>query len=290
LFFGTYWVSLALLLICIQLYGVSSCGPWLLKVLEVLFWLYCALVLLVGIFQYYVLFQEERLNVADAMPAWIFPIYPLLVVGVMAGAMVPSQPEGSAYPMWVGAVMLQGLAWMVSFMMYTIYTQRLMSSNLPVPSTRPGMFVSVGPAGYTSAALISLASQAPKVLPAMAFSGNSTFADGKIVQIIGFVAGGFVMLFSFWFFCISTVAVIAGIRQMSFTLNWWAFIFPNAGLTLAIIQLGKVYKSPGVDWVASVLTILLVVMWLLVTVANIRAVVQKKILWPGKDEDADMED
>ena len=77
---------------------------------------------------------------------------------------------------------------------------------------------------------------------------------------------------------------------MSFTLNWWAFIFPNAGLALAIIQLGKVYKSPGVDWVASVLTVLLVVMWIIVTVANIRAVWQKKILWPGKDEDGDMED
>jgi tellurite resistance protein TehA-like permease len=147
LFFGTYWVSLALIITCIQLYGVSKCGPWLVKALEVLFWLYCALVLLVAIFQYYVLFQEERLNVADAMPAWIFPIYPLLIVGVLAGAMIPSQPESAAYPMWVGAFMLQGLAWMVSFMMYTIYTQRLMSSNLPVPSTRPGMFVSVGPAG-----------------------------------------------------------------------------------------------------------------------------------------------
>jgi tellurite resistance protein TehA-like permease len=146
LFFGTYWVSIALILNCVQLYGVSSSGPWLVKACEVLFWLYCALVLLVAIFQYYVLFQEERLNVADAMPAWIFPIYPLLIVGLMAGAMIPSQPEDSAYPMWVGAVMMQGLAWTVSFMMYTIYTQRLMSSSLPTPSSRPGMFVSVGPA------------------------------------------------------------------------------------------------------------------------------------------------
>lgn len=145
LFFGTYWVSIALILTCIQLYGVPSSGIWLVRALEVLFWLYCALVLLVAIFQYYVLFQEERLNVSDAMPAWIFPIYPLLVVGTTAGAIIPSQPEHSAYPMWVGAIMMQGLAWAVSFMMYTIYTQRLMSSSLPSPSTRPGMFVSVGP-------------------------------------------------------------------------------------------------------------------------------------------------
>lgn len=147
LFFGTFWVSVALILNCMELYGVPSSGPWLVSALEVLFWLYCALVLLVAIFQYYVFFQDEKLKVADATPAWIFPIYPLLIVGVMAGSFVPSQPERAAYPMWVGAVMMQGLAWLVTFMMYTIYTQRLMSSSLPAPSSRPGMYVSVGPAG-----------------------------------------------------------------------------------------------------------------------------------------------
>ncbi len=72
---------------------------------------------------------------------------------------------------------------------------------------------------------------------------------------------------------------------MSFTLNWWAFIFPNAGLTLACIKLGKVYSSPGINGFCSALTILLVIFWLFVAVANIMAVWQKKILWPGKDED-----
>jgi tellurite resistance protein TehA-like permease len=127
-------------------------------------------------------------------------------------------------------------------------------------------------------------------MPSLAFSEDSSFADGQIVKIIGFVAGGFVLLFGFWFFCISVVAVVAGIRQMSFTLNWWAFVFPNAGLTLAIIQLGKVYKSPGINWIASVMTVLLVVLWIVVGVANVRAVWQRRIMWPGKDEDQDMEE
>lgn len=147
LFFGTFWVSVSLILNCTQLLGVSSCGPWLVKALEIVFWIYCAIVLLVAIFQYYIFFQNERLSVADAVPAWIFPIYPLLVVGSMAGNIIQTQPEHAAYPMWVGAVMLQGLAWIVSLMMYSVYTQRLMTSKLPSPPTRPGMFVSVGPAG-----------------------------------------------------------------------------------------------------------------------------------------------
>jgi len=147
LFFGTYWVSVSLILNASQSYGVPSSGPWLVKALEILFWMYCAIALLVAIFQYYIFFQDERLDVADALPAWIFPVYPLLTVGPMAGTFIPSQPHTAAYPMWVGAVMLAGLAWTVALMMYTMYTYRLMSSSLPSPPTRPGMYVSVGPAG-----------------------------------------------------------------------------------------------------------------------------------------------
>ncbi|KAI5367880.1 Putative transporter protein SLAC1/Mae1/ Ssu1/TehA [Septoria linicola] len=287
LFFGSYWVSVSLILNASQAYGVPNCGPWLVDALRVLFWLYCAIVLLVGVGQYYALFQEERLKITDAVPAWIFPIYPLLVIGSMAGVMIPSQPEGAAFNMWIGAVMFQGLSWTVALMMYSLYTQRLMTSALPAPSVRPGMYVSVGPAGYTSAGLISLGTQASSVLPEDTFN-VSQLPDGDIVRVLGIVSGLFIVTFAFWFFCITTIAVIAGVKRMSFTLNWWAFIFPNAGLTLAIIQIGSALSSPAIDGIASAFTILLVIMWLFTAVSNVRAVWQGKVMWPGKDEDKDM--
>jgi len=287
LFFGSYWVSISLLLNCMQSYGVPNTGPWLISALNALFWIYCAVVLVVAIGQYFVLFQEERLKITDAVPAWIFPIYPLLVIGPMAGTMIPSQPRGHALPMWIGAVMLQGLAWIVALMMYNMYMQRLMTSALPAPSTRPGMYVSVGPAGYTAAGLVSLGTQAPNILNTKAFTSNDV-PDGDIVKVIGTMGGIFVILFAFWFFCISSVAVLAGIRKMSFTLNWWAFIFPNAGLTLAAIQVGKALTSPGINGICSAFTIFLVIMWLITAVAHIQAFWRGKIMWPGKDEDKDM--
>lgn len=51
LFFGAYWVSVSLILNCTQAYGVPECGPWLPKALLVLFWMYCAVVLLVAVGQ-----------------------------------------------------------------------------------------------------------------------------------------------------------------------------------------------------------------------------------------------
>jgi tellurite resistance protein TehA-like permease len=147
LFFGSYWVSVSLILNCVQAYGVPASGKWLVQVLHVCFWIYCGVVFAIAVGQYFVFFHLEKMNVAEAVPAWIFPIYPLLVVGPMAGAMIPSQTVESGWNMWVGAVMFQGVAWIVALMMYAIYVQRLMSSTLPDPPVRPGMYVSVGPAG-----------------------------------------------------------------------------------------------------------------------------------------------
>lgn len=171
--------------------------------------------------------------------------------------------------------------------MYSLYTQRLMTSELPSPSTRPGMYVSVGPAGYTAAGLISLATQASAVVPGSQFT-QLALPDGDLIKNLGILAGLFIILFAFWFCCISTVAVLAGVRKMSFTLNWWAFIFPNAGLTLATIQIAGALNSDGIRGVASTLTIVLVVLWLMVAALCIKAVFMGELLWPGKDEDSMM--
>lgn len=64
--------------------------------------------------------------------------------------------------------------------------------------------------------------------------------------------------------------------------------FPNAGLTIAAIYIGKALDSTGIKAVTSAMSIILVALWLFTAVANIRAIYLKQVLWPGEDED--MED
>ncbi|KAL5114797.1 hypothetical protein ACEQ8H_007290 [Pleosporales sp. CAS-2024a] len=290
LFHGTFWVSVALILNGAYVFGRSESGSWLRQALQVFFWIYCAVAFSFSIAQYAMFFRLERLNVTDAMPAWIFPIYPLLVVGTLAGAILPSQSDPASLKIFIGGVCFQGVAWLVSFLMYGIYMQRLMTSHLPSPTVRPGMYVSVGPAGYTSAGLLMLAKQAPRLIPANYWT-DAAIADGEMVKVIGIVSGLFVMLFAYWFFFITTVTIISGIcsGKMQFSLNWWAFVFPNAGLTLATIQAGSVLESSAIDGVASALTVLLVLLWFVTAGFCIKAVYEGDVMWPGKDEDKTME-
>ena len=105
---------------------------------------------------------------------------------------------------------------------------------------------------------------------------------------MGVGAGIFLWLVGFWFFAIGTVGLIHGWKHAHFTLNWWAMIFPNAGLTIALIQIGNVLGSVGIKAVCSAMTVLLCGTWLWVAFLNIRAVWRGQILWPHHDED--MED
>ncbi|ETI27263.1 hypothetical protein G647_09946 [Cladophialophora carrionii CBS 160.54] len=287
-FFGTFWVSLALIIYSIQAYGVPSCGKWLVTTLEVLFWLYAACVMLVSIFQYHVIFDLEQLPVHEMMPAWILPVYPFLVLGPLAGTLLYSQPRPSAaLPILIGGIAFQGLGWCFAFMQYTLYITRLTSGLLPDEPKRPGMFVAVGPAAYTSQALINLGSQAQVILPS-GFLGITTIPVGDIWKAVGVAGGIFLWLVGFWFFAISLVGFVHGYKHAHFTLNWWALIFPNAGLTIALIHICNVLSSNAIKAVCSAMTIILCAVWLWVAALNIKAVWGGQILWPHKDED--MED
>jgi tellurite resistance protein TehA-like permease len=146
-YFGAFWVSIALILYCTAQYGVPSCGPWLIKTLEVCYWVYAACALLVAVFQYHVIFDEEKLPVFEAMPAWILPAYPFIVLGPLAGVLLYSQPKDAAIPILISGLMFQGLGWSIALIMYTIYFTRLINSEIPEEPKRAGMYIAVGPAG-----------------------------------------------------------------------------------------------------------------------------------------------
>lgn len=94
-------------------------------------------------------------------------------------------------------------------------------------------------------------------------------------------------MFSFWFFSIALISTLITAKQMSFKLVWYAMVFPNVGFTIAVIKLGQQLLSPAIEWVGSIMTILLITVWLFVMAAHARAVYMKQITMPGLDEDKD---
>ncbi|KAF1838180.1 hypothetical protein BDW02DRAFT_489559 [Decorospora gaudefroyi] len=286
-FFGSYFVSIALIIYCTELYGVPACGPWLVKALEIVFWLFAAIVILVAVFQYHVIFDRRELPVTDALPAWILPVYPFLVLGPLGSTLLKSQPVDSGFRIFIASITFQGLGWTIAFLMLSLYFTRLVNSDLPEIPKRPGMYIAVGPAAYTANAFIALGMQAPKHVPED-FLGITSFPVGDAFKAFGVLAGIFLWLISFWFSAIATISIVISARESYFTLNHWGFVFPNAGMTIALIYIASALESPAIKAVCSAATIVLVALWIWVAVLNVKALLQKKVLWPGMDED--MED
>ena len=69
----------------------------------------------------------------------------------------------------------------------------------------------------------------------------------------------------------------------------WALVFPNTGFTIVTISIGNQLQSPGIQWVGSAMTILIVIAWSFVLCCHARALLTKRMMMPGLDEDKDEE-
>jgi C4-dicarboxylate transporter/malic acid transport protein len=282
LFVATAFLSLASIIGGMNLYGVPECGPWLLVVYRVLFWIYFAVTFLIACGHYYLLFSSPALKIQDMTPAWDLPIFPFMLSGTIASIGAGKQPPTHALTMIVAGLTAQGLGMIVSVIMYVMYVHRMIEWGFPAPKGRPAMFIAVGPPAFTSLALIGMANAFPQNTT---YFGENGPATTNTLRLLATMVAIFIWSLAFWFFCIALIAILAVAKEVTFHLNWWAFIFPNVGFTIATIKIGSMFSSTGVGWVGSVMTICLVVTYLFVFVMCVRAVVTRQILSQGKDED-----
>lgn len=292
LFFPTFWISVVNIISNVQEYGVPHTGYWLVVVVRVLFWIYAALTFCTATGQYFFLFTGKPLTIQSMTPAWILPIFPMMLCGTLAALLAPSQPPEHGLPILMAGITFQGLGMMIATFLYSPYLLRLMTNGLPRPDTRPGMFIAVGPPSFTGLALLAISQNLSDIYPSYATISNisnpANIADIFRVMAVGVAV--FLWATAFWFFSIALVSVLHGAFSkpgMSFHLVWYAFVFPNVGFTIATINIGKALMSEGILWLGSAMTVILVIVWLCVGAAHIRAVWKKQILWPGKDEDHD---
>jgi tellurite resistance protein TehA-like permease len=220
-------------------------------------------------------------------PVWIFPSYPLLVIGPHAGALARSLEHrpGEALSIIVGGFVFQGIGFMLSLMIYAAFIYRLMTEKLPQENLRPGMFVSVGPSGFTISGIVSMGSILPNVV-SPTFMGNGELA-GQVSKIISIWVGLWLWGLAIWFFLVSVGAhwSCLGTGRMTFAMTFYSYVFPNTGLTTATFAIGKALDNRPINILGCVMTVLLIIAWLAVFIMMIRAVIAKDILWPQKQED-----
>lgn len=285
-FFGSFFLSISVILGGIQLYGITY-GPapaWLITAIRVLFWIYAAGSLINSIQQYWVFIIRSPSHPIKFSPPWFLAGYSGMLTGTIASLIAQSQPPAQRLPIIVGGCAFQGFGWLLSSVLLVLYILTLVERGLPPPHVRPAMFIPVGSAAYTVVALIGQARAIPTSYGYFAKHPSAA----ETLQVVALFVGIFLWLFSFWLFALAVLGCVWGIPKMGFALPWWAFVFPNVGFTLATVHIGNELESEGILWVGSVMTVLLVAIWLFTAMMCIRAVILGQIVFPGKDEDKNM--
>ncbi|EXJ91274.1 hypothetical protein A1O1_04384 [Capronia coronata CBS 617.96] len=292
LFVPAFAVSFGTILINIVEYGAGRVGEWLTHAVLVLFWLDAAIAVVLSIAIYLILWSTLTFTIARMTPIWIFPAYPLLIVGPHAAnlsgeALSPHQ----AIRVIVGGFTIQGIGFLVSLTIYSAFVYRLMTQKLPAEPLRPGMFVSVGPSAFTVSGTIGMANNLHRVIastPGAMFMDVPGALAAQILRLVANWACLWLWGLAWWFFFVSLVSNVDCLRhkhRMPFAMTWFSFVFPQTALTTATFAVAEAFDVPAIRIIGCVMTCLLVLVWLLVIAFMVRALVQKQLLWPEKGED-----
>jgi tellurite resistance protein TehA-like permease len=90
-FFGSFWLTTATIIIDIDAYGVPSCGPWLVTVVRVLFWMYAAITLVNVSVHMSLVFRQKGMKGNDFKAPAFLCILNAMLTGTVAATIVQNQ-------------------------------------------------------------------------------------------------------------------------------------------------------------------------------------------------------
>ncbi|KAK4132899.1 C4-dicarboxylate transporter/malic acid transport protein [Trichocladium antarcticum] len=286
---------IATILITVCQYGIPHTGPWLLAAAEVLFWIYIGVSTLVSAGLYLTLWSTQVFPIHTMTPIWVFPAYPLLLTAPFGANLVSAAVRTgnldtiNAVAVVLAAVTVQGTGFLISFMVCAAFLYRLMTQKLPRDAQRPGVFISIGPSGFTAAGIVQLGTLAPAVIPPV-FLGVEQQHAAPILRLLAGMAGLWLWGLSVWFFLVSVGSLTKYLRRehrskLRFQMTWFSFVFPNTALVTATEALGMAFDSPGLKVFGCVLAGCLVVVWVLVFTQMLKCLWRRELLWPKEEED-----
>ncbi|KAJ9194351.1 hypothetical protein DTO164E3_5329 [Paecilomyces variotii] len=280
-------VSFGTILINISQYGPEHTGGWLKHAVEILFWIDATLAVILSAGIYLIVWSTQTFTIAQMTPIWIFPAYPMLIIGPHAGILSATLEPSHSLRVIIGGTTIQGVGFLMSLTVYAAFIYRLMTQKLPKENVRPGMFVSVGPSAFTVAGIVNMAANAKRSFPSD-FMGDGELA-ANVIRVVANFSALWLWGLAIFFFWIATLAHVSAIGpgRMIFSMGWFSFVFPNTALITATFAIGKAFSCKPIQIIGCVMTIILILMYFFVCYMMVRAVMLHHILWPQVGEDKD---
>jgi tellurite resistance protein TehA-like permease len=144
-FYGSWWLSIATIIMCMQRYGVPHSGPWLITAIRICFWLYAACTLLSTTIMFVVMGKHTKGSNLGSNPGILLTVFHAMLTGTVAAAIAADQPPYQRVPIMVAGVGFQGYGWIMSVIYMAHIICVLLEKGWPAVNVRPGLFMMVRP-------------------------------------------------------------------------------------------------------------------------------------------------
>jgi tellurite resistance protein TehA-like permease len=142
-FYGSWWLSIAVSIMCMSRYGVPHCGPWLVVTIRVLFWIYAACTLLSTTITFVVMAKLTKNPSVGRNPGVLLTTFHAMLVGTVAAAIAADQPAHHRVSIMVAGVGYQGYGWIMSMIYMAHIICVMLEKGWPAVNLRPGLFMLV---------------------------------------------------------------------------------------------------------------------------------------------------
>ena len=271
LFLGTFPMGLATIINMCAFVLIPKWGSWALTLTWTLWWIDAAISVAICMFLPFAIMYIHTTpnNKLQTMTAvWLLPIVSTIVAsasgGIVAEYLFNAGHHTHAFWTMVTSYVLWGTGVPLAMVVLVMYFHRLTVHRLPPREVIVSVFLPLGPLGQGGFGIMQLGKVARLVLPKIPGSlGGLEGAAGNDLYVFGFACAiimwgyGLVWLF----FALASISRSA----FPFNMGWWAFTFPLGVFCVSTTTIAQELPSKFFKVLGTILSILVVLLWLLVT-------------------------
>lgn len=250
-------------------------GHWAALLAWTLWWIDVVLATSVCVYLPFVVMYVHETQLSTITAAWLLPIVSTIVAAASGGitAAVLSNPQ---YALWtiIISYVLWGMGISLAMVVLVMYFHRLTVHKLPPREVIVSVFLPLGPLGQGGFAVQQLGKVARDVLPKthslIPGAGDTLYSIGFIVALVlwGY---GLVWLF----FALASISR----SKFPFNMGWWGFTFPLGVFTVSTTTMAKELPSAFFRGLGSFFSVVVILLWLMVSVGTIKGVYTKEIFF-----------
>ncbi len=265
MFTGAIPMGLATIVNGFVVFGPAVFGAASLHVAEWLWTVDALLAILSGTVIPYLMFNAQEHSLENMSALWLLPIVPAEVSAASAGLLVPHVAHAYQQALLIAGTLLWAFSVPLALAILAILFLRLALHKIPRKELGVSGWLTLGPLATGSLALVLLGEN---VKYAVAGTPLATISGG--VEAFGIIAGLMLWSYGAWWWIVGIAITLHHVRRrLPFNMGWWAFTFPLGVYTASTYALAAVLSSQIFQTLAIVFTLLLAVLWSLVTVRTI---------------------